>query len=1032
MGNTSAKPSTPPASPPVPRPHSPSAPPSPSAAGTGSAPAAPEFRVLSADQRAVTFDERVHLRPQSADRVTLATTQPLSGFRPLQRAATFDPRLRSQRGLLTASDVLYRRYFNAREQREASARNLFRIAEHGDERELVGDEEEKRDAVVVVDPFSTGQTLAEKVLARGLACVCVWSDTLHVMKDLIKHLPPSLSAQFAAEIFHHGAASKAPTSEDADPDRALYATLRAIAQVPDVRVVGVVAGAETGVLLADKLSEHLALTTNGSSGSAARRNKFLMGEKIRAAGLRAVRQRMATKWAQLDAFVAQEAELLGAAPLRVIVKPVESAGSDDVALCASLEDVQRAFGNIQGKINGLGLENTATLVQEYLEGTEYVVDTVSRAGRHKCVAVWEYDKRRANDAPFVYYGVILRAVDDKLAPMVDYVLKVLDALEIRHGPAHAEVKLVRRPDGRGLEPCLVEIGARCHGGEGSYLPIVNRCLGYNHVEAALDAYFDEEAFNALPDRPLALRAFGCEAMLVSYEDGTLAGLPGLAEIERMPSFVSKLLHVHAGDALERTVDMFSTPGSFLLVHEDQAQLQRDYARIRELERDGLYAAAPKPEAVEPAETRVAVVVDPFSTGAVLAHELMARGLACVCVYSDKLENIENVASLIPEGLTLAFAATVAFDGDLQRTAEAVRQAARECGGSVCAVFPGAELGVKLADVLADALGLEGGNLLQLSSARRDKYLMGETLRATGVRAVQQVRATTWEEAEAFILQELKPEPFEVVLKPLESAGTEDVVLCLSLEEARRTFHTILGKINGLGLENRAVLLQEYLEGDEYVVDTVSCGGQHKAVAVWKYDKRRVNDAAFVYFGLSLVAADDDADVVHALIDYQLQVLDALGVRQGPAHGEVKFCRGSPVLIEVGARCHGGEGAWVPIADRCVGYNQVGAAIDSVLDAQAFAALPARPRVLRQYGCEAMLVSYRDGVLKKAPGLVEIERMPAFLKSEIFVAPGDLVRRTVDMFTTPGSIMLVHEDRAVLERSLARIRELELDGLFELE
>lgn len=491
MGNSSAKPaaqaqaqalasasprasSSPPASPQPPRAH------------------APPFRQLSSDQRAVTFDERVHLRPAGGARVTLASTQPMSGFRPLQRAATFDPRLRSQRGLLTAADVLYRRYFNAQERR-ASLGSLFRIAE--------APEDETRDAVVVVDPFSTGRTLAEQVLARGLACVCVWSDTLEVMDELIKHLPPDVADRFAAVIFHNGTAAAAAAAA-ADADHALYETLKAIAQVPHVRITGVVAGAETGVVLADKLSEHLGLTTNGSSGSAARRNKFLMGEKVRAAGLRAVRQRSATKWAHMEEFVAREQALLQAAglPMRVIVKPVESAGSDDVALCTSIDEVRRAFGNIQGKINGLGLENTATLVQEYLEGTEYVVDTVSRDGKHKCVAVWEYDKRRVNDAPFVYFGVILRAVDETLAPMVDYVLKVLDALEIRHGPAHAEVKLVRKPNGEDLEPCLVEIGARCHGGEGSYLPIVNRCLGYNHVDAALDSYFDADAFEALPDR----------------------------------------------------------------------------------------------------------------------------------------------------------------------------------------------------------------------------------------------------------------------------------------------------------------------------------------------------------------------------------------------------------------------------------------------------------------------------------------------------------------------------------------------------
>lgn len=439
-----------------------------------------QFRPLSSDQRAVTFDERVHLRSSSSDaldRITISAAQPMSGFRPLQRAATYDPRLRAQKKLLTASDVMYRRYFNAVEDRasDVARHSLYRIAE---------EDAALKPAVVVLDPFSTGMTLAGAVMARGYACICVYSDTLQVMRELIKHIPQSFTDQYAATIFHDGAHAHAA--------QAYRDTVDAIKRVPGVQIIGIIAGAETGVAMADRLSEDFGVTTNYSRGSDARRNKYLMGEKVRAAGLRAVKQRSVTKWSEIVDFVERE---LQPSPFRVIVKPNESAGSDDVFLCTSMDDVKRAFGNIQGKINSLGLENTATLVQEFLDGTEYVVDTVSRNGKHKVVAVWEYDKRAMNGAPFVYYGVLLRAATGPvLTPVVDYVLKVLDALEIVHGPGHAEVKFVNG------EPCLVEIGSRCHGGEGTYIPIVSRCIGYNQVECALDSYFDEDAFNALPER----------------------------------------------------------------------------------------------------------------------------------------------------------------------------------------------------------------------------------------------------------------------------------------------------------------------------------------------------------------------------------------------------------------------------------------------------------------------------------------------------------------------------------------------------
>ena len=45
-------------------------------------------------------------------------------------------------------------------------------------------------------------------------------------------------------------------------------------------VLAVIPGAETGVELADQLSHRLGVRSNGEEGSMARRNKYLMGEKV--------------------------------------------------------------------------------------------------------------------------------------------------------------------------------------------------------------------------------------------------------------------------------------------------------------------------------------------------------------------------------------------------------------------------------------------------------------------------------------------------------------------------------------------------------------------------------------------------------------------------------------------------------------------------------------------------------------------------------------------------------------------------------
>jgi hypothetical protein len=68
--------------------------------------------------------------------------------------------------------------------------------------------------------------------------------------------------------------------------------------------------------------------------------------------------------------------------------------------------------------------------------------------------------------------------------LVAYADEVLNAVGIREGPSHMEV-MVNWIEGEGKvrvpEPCLVEVGARCHGGEGTWLPLVKECIGYSQV-----------------------------------------------------------------------------------------------------------------------------------------------------------------------------------------------------------------------------------------------------------------------------------------------------------------------------------------------------------------------------------------------------------------------------------------------------------------------------------------------------------------------------------------------------------------------
>ena len=184
----------------------------------------------------------------------------------------------------------------------------------------------------------------------------------------------------------------------------------------------------------------------------------------------------------------------------------------------------------------------------------------------------------------------------------------------------------------------------------------------------------------------------------------------------------------------------------------------------------------------------------------------------------------------------------------------------------------------------------------------------------------------------------------MIVKPSDSAGSDDVTLCLSCDDVKNAFtHIMANKAvgsNGLGLVNKAVLVQEYLEGTEYVVDMVSLNGHHKVVAVRENDKGSCDGAKFVMFGMRPQSPSDEN--ISEIVAYQKQVITALGVQNGPTHGVVKWTNGSPCLVDVGARCHGGEGMWTPVANSLYGYNQVEVTAAAYLDTTLYASYPDEP------------------------------------------------------------------------------------------
>jgi biotin carboxylase len=408
----------------------------------------------------------------------------------------------------------------------------------------------------------------------------------------------------------------------------------------------------------------------------------------------------------------------------------------------------------------------------------------------------------------------------------------------------------------------------------------------------------------------------------------------------------------------------------------------------------------------------------------LAPELARRGFGVMALWTDEVGENRNHVPKAAKGFPENFLEEVEERQTLAETAEALGAAAGAVGAAIVAIICGGETGVKVADALAEHMGLRGNTTKNGMENRRDKRIQQEAVAKAGLRSVRSACGKTWDEVAEFTLTEA----FPIIVKPVESAGSDGVKLCHTPEEARDHFDLLMSSQRKCGAQGAAVLLQEFLRGKEYIVDHVSRGGEHKTTLVWVYDRRPANGGDFVCFGQQCVLADEP--VAQQLIAYTRGVLDALSVTEGATHTEVMMTPTGPCLVEVNSRCHGAAGSWMPLAQAMTGYTQVGACVDAFLDAEAFDRLPdVPPSPFLAAGQVVMTVSFQEGLIQATPGFDKIRSLTSFVSLEENVHGGDQLKKTVDLFGVTGMCVLVNSDANILKSDVAAVRKMEAEGSF---
>lgn len=406
--------------------------------------------------------------------------------------------------------------------------------------------------IAVTCPVSSGETYVDEALERGYGVLALFENLHTEYTDMYFHVAEDNLKGRAISILC--------------PD-----TIEETKEVlKEYNIVAIVAGNESGVPLADKLSHAYGLKGNGPETTWLRNNKYGMYTALKGAGLRAGETQHVNSEDDIRKFWKEfECE-------KVILKFTESGASVGVKTCPSLQDALDYYKVMKDMPDYLGRHGVDILIQEYIDGIEYIVDTVSCNGKHKVTSLWYYIKSEENNN-FVYLREnLIKDITPKIQEIIDYDLKVLDAVQLKYGACHTEIKY----DKKG--PVLMETNPRLHGSQGrEYL---KKLFGSCPTEVSLDSFTDEEKFNKWPDifEPVNI---GLSFCTVLPKPMVIDISPGIELASHIKGYASAVLLRHNdGHEYPMTIDLASSPAIYDFYGSDE-YINRLYESLRKINDD---------------------------------------------------------------------------------------------------------------------------------------------------------------------------------------------------------------------------------------------------------------------------------------------------------------------------------------------------------------------------------------------------------------------------------------------------------------
>lgn len=279
----------------------------------------------------------------------------------------------------------------------------------------------------------------------------------------------------------------------------------------------------------------------------------------------------------------------------------------------------------------------------------------------------------------------------------------------------------------------------------------------------------------------------------------------------------------------------------------------------------------------------------------------------------------------------------------------------------------AEYGVLPAAICSKELGLPTNNIFPIENTR-DKLKMRALLQEKNLGTVRFKMCSCMDDVKQFF-EEVNFNP--IIIKPSASAGSRGVSFISKMDEIEAAWQWTAD------VDVFPILAEEFIEGEEYSVETMSADGCHEIAMIT--EKMTTGFPNFIETGHQ-VPARLDLTVRMTIEKLVIEFLNLIQQKTGPTHTEIKLTKDGPKIIESQTRI-GGDQIW-EMTEMVSGIDQMTETICRLLK------LPLPARVQKYKAAAVRFFGHENKKINQINNVESAAKLPGIIRINCKAKPGD--------------------------------------------